>query len=223
MNYEIIGDTFQMVKIEICSEESVYCEAGSMIFMDDNIKLMTTVYGGIIRGIKRAFIKESFFMNEFKVNNGCGTVTIGSNSIGKIIPITLGRPHILQKRAFLCAEGSVRLDIAFTKKLGAGLFGKEGFVFQHLSGRGVAFAKVSGDYVCICLEKGEKIFVDTGMIAAFEDTVSYDVELIRHPKTILFGKEGLFLSTLTGPGNVYLNSMDPVKLYKKNFANLNIV
>ena len=224
MEYKIKGEAFQVVDITIHDDEKIYCEKGAMLYMSDGMNFETEVYGGVIRGLKRTFIKESFFMSIFSLKDGFSTGTVGFNgdTLGKIIPIDVSKaPIIAHKESFLCAESTVKLDVAFTKNVGAGLFGKEGFTFVHLSGTGMAFLKVSGDLIERDLKQGEKIYVNRGLIVGFTEGITYDVELIRRVKTLIFGGEGIFLSTLTGPGHVILQTFDNnrfTKSVKKTIA-----
>ena len=136
-------------------------------------------------------------------------VTFGSTVPGCVVPVDVSQmPMICQKGAFLCAQQSVNLEIAFTKKLSAGFFGGEGFILQKLSGSGLAFLEVDGDMVSQTLAAGESLLVDTGNVVAFDQTVSYDIQTVKGLGNILFGGEGLFLTKLTGPGRIILQTQN---------------
>lgn len=199
----------QTANIELKKGEKVYSESGNMAWMSENIKMETSTRGGLFSGLKRRFAGESIFLNTFTCTEGIGVVTFSSEFPGKILPVRIGegKSLICQKDAFMCAEDSVKLDMFFRKKLGAGFFGGEGFILQKISGKGTAFVEIAGEITQINLKKGQVIRVDTGYIAMFEPTVDFDIQLVRGAKNILFGGEGLFLSTLTGPGKVWLQSM----------------
>ncbi|MDY6864700.1 MAG: TIGR00266 family protein [Halobacteriota archaeon] len=207
MEYEVVGDNLEMLVAKLASGEMMYAEAGSMIYMSANMQMNTKAKGGILKGVKRMLAKESFFMTEFSPS-GDGFVAFAGNVPGRIREVNLkGNEFMAQKDAFLAAESGVDMDIAFTKKIGAGLFGGEGFILEKLSGTGRAFIHACGDFVDLNLESGEVIKVDTGSVVGFDSTVNYDVTMAGNVKSVLFGGEGLFLTTLTGPGHVILQSM----------------
>ena len=213
MQYEIIGDNLQMVRLQIRPGERVFAEAGTMVNMSGSMQLQTTVQGGLLSGLKRMVSGESFFMTGFSPEGGEGYVSFAGSVPGKIFPVRLtGTDFIAQKEAFLCAEDGVCLDIAFTKKIRAGLFGGEGFVLQRLSGTGMAFLHCCGDILETTLAPGEVMKVETGLVVGFEASVTYSIALAGGVRTVFFGGEGLFLTTLTGPGRVVVQSMDPAKL-----------
>jgi len=208
MKYNISGTVMQTVNIELEKGEKVFSESGNMAWMSENIRMETNTRGGLFAGIKRRFAGESIFLNTFTCTEGTGIITFSSEFPGKILPIKLeDKELICQKDAFMCAEDSVKLDMFFRKRLGAGFFGGEGFILQKLSGKGNAFVEIAGEITMIDLKKDQVIRVDTGHIAMFEPTVDFDIQLVRGAKNILFGGEGLFLSTLKGPGKVWLQSM----------------
>ncbi len=212
MEYEIIGDNLQMVVVKLSSGDTVYGEAGSMIYMSDNMQMNAQAKGGFLKGIKRKIAGESFFMTNF-TPNGDGFVAFAGNIPGKIKAIELkGNEFLAQKDAFLCAQSGVDLDIAFTKKLGAGFFGGEGFILEKLSGNGTVFIHACGDFVEMNLSPGEVVKVDTGSVVGFDNTVDYDITLAGNVKSMLFGGEGIFLTTLKGPGHVILQSMTVANL-----------
>jgi len=214
MKYEIIGNNQQMVKIDLQPDEGIFAEAGSMVNMSGNMAMEARLKGGIIAGLKRAVSGESLFLTRFASGNGAGFVSFAGTMTGKIFPavISSGNDFIAQKSSFLCCEETVNLDIAFTKKLRAGFFGGEGFILQRMTGTGTAFLHCCGDIIEIRLKDSEVVKVQTGLVVGFESTVSYDIALAGGIMTTLFGGEGLFVTTLTGPGKVVLQSMDLSKI-----------
>lgn len=208
MRYKITGDNLQIVTIELEPGEKVFGEAGSMVYMSPNMKMEAKARGGLLKAIGRKFMGETFFMTEFTPASGKGFVAFAGNAPGTIKAIKLDENEfIAQKDAFLCAEDGVEISVAFQKKLGAIFFGGEGFILEKLNGKGYVFIHACGDFVEIDLKEGEKIKVDTGSVVGWEATVDYDIERVKGIKTIFFGGEGLFLTTLTGPGKVLLQSM----------------
>lgn len=217
MDYQIIGTTLQAVVIQLPEGQQVFSERGGMSWMSANIDMQTNMEGGIGGAFKRMFTGESLFMVTFTSRGGTGLVGFSAEFPGKIVPLHLGSGQqiICQKDSFMCAERSVDLDIHFRRKLGAGFFGGEGFIMQRLTGPGVAFVELDGEIVEYTLESNQVLKVDTGHVAMFEPTVSFDVEMMRGFKNILFGGEGLFLATLRGPGRVWLQTMPAINLAKK--------
>lgn len=211
IDYKIYGDDMQIVEIELDPGEGVRAEAGTMMYMEDNIEMQTSTGGGLFKGFKRMITGESFFITTFLYNGrGKGHIAFGAPYPGKIIPIQLedfGGTFMCQKDAFLCAARGIEIEVAFTKKIGAGFFGGEGFILQRLEGEGMAFIHAGGTIIKKELKSGEILKVDTGCIVGFSPTVDYDIQFIGGFKNALFGGEGLFLAQLTGPGTVYLQSL----------------
>ncbi|MCG8469647.1 MAG: TIGR00266 family protein [Gemmatimonadetes bacterium] len=201
----------QIVEVELDPGEGVRAEAGTMMFMEDGISMQTGTDGGMFKGFKRMVTGESFFITNFTYQgSGKGHVAFGAPYPGKVIPIDLGGfkgEFICQKDSFLCAAQGIEIEVAFTKKIGAGLFGGEGFILQRLTGDGLAFAHAGGTVIQRDLEAGAKLRVDTGCIVGMANTVDYDIEMVGGFKNALFGGEGLFVATLTGPGTVFLQSL----------------
>lgn len=175
MNYEITGGVFPVVICQMLDGEQMITERGSMAWMSPNME-METRGGGLGKMFSRAFSGESMFQNIYTAR-GPGMIAFGSSFPGKIIPLTIAPGHemILQKNAFLAAQSSVDLSIHFSKKLGAGFFGGEGFIMQRLSGSGTAFVEIDGELVEYTLAPGQQIVVDTGNVAGFEPTVAMDI------------------------------------------------
>jgi len=214
VKYKITGDNLQIVTIELEPNEKVYGEAGSMVYMSGNINMEAKSRGGFFEGIKRKMVGESFFMTEFTSVGGTGIVAFAGNAPGTIKPIELspGKEFLCQRDAFLCAEDSVNLDIAFQKKLGSAFFGGEGFILEKLSGEGLAFIHACGDFVEFDLKEGQSLKVDTGSVVGWDSTVTFDIERVKGIKTMFFGGEGMFLTSLRGPGKVVLQSMSLANL-----------
>ncbi len=210
MEYKVIGSTLQAVILELDPGETVYSESGGMAWMSSNIEMKTSGRGGGLGGaLGRMVTGESLFLVEYTSNNGKGIVSFASDFPGKIVPIPLGEGQsmICQKSAFLCAEKTVKLEAHFRKRLGAGLFGGEGFILQKLTGPGVAFVSLDGEIVEYTLAPNQVLKVDTGHVAMYEPSVSFDVEMMKGLGNIFFGGEGLFLATLRGPGRIWLQTM----------------
>ncbi|MDY2588168.1 MULTISPECIES: TIGR00266 family protein [Winogradskyella] len=221
IDYRIYGEEMQYVEIELDPQEAVIAESGSFMMMDDGIK-MDTIFGdgsqkdkgflGKILGAgKRILTGESLFMTAFYNDlTGKRNVSFASPYPGKIIPIDLTEyrgKFICQKDAFLCAAKGVSVGIEFSKKLGRGLFGGEGFIMQKLEGDGMAFVHAGGTMAEKTLQPGETLRVDTGCIVGFTQDVDYDIEFVGGIKNSIFGGEGLFFAKLTGPGKVYIQSL----------------
>ena len=221
IDYHIYGEEMQYVEIELDPQEIVIAEAGSFMMMDNNIQMetifgdgsqqQTGLFGKLLSAGKRVLTGESLFMTAFiNQNYNKSKVSFASPYPGKIIPIDLRQfrgKFICQKNAFLCAAKGVAVGIEFSKKLGTGLFGGEGFIMQKLEGDGMAFVHSGGTLAKKELQPGEILKVDTGCIVGFTQDVDYDIEFIGGIKNSLFGGEGLFYATLRGPGTVYIQSL----------------
>jgi uncharacterized protein (TIGR00266 family) len=211
IDYKILGDDIQTVEVEMDPGEGVRAEVGSMLYMEDGIHMETSTGGGIFKGLKRMITGESFFITTFtNTGNGKRKAAFAAPYAGKIIdinPATYGGSFLCQKDGFLCAAQGIDIAIAFTKKIGAGLFGGEGFILQELRGDGHCFIHAGGTIIRKELKPGETIRVDTGCLVAIQPTVEYDIRFVGGFKNALFGGEGLFLAHLRGPGVVYLQSL----------------
>ncbi len=210
IDYQIHGDDMQAVQITLDPGEAVHAEAGAMLFIEDDIEMDTGTQGGLMKGLKRAIVGESFFITTFENHGGKRRdVTFAAPYPGKIIPLDLGATGtwLCQKDAYLCSAYGIDISIAFSKKLGAGLFGGEGFILQKLTGDGLAFAHAGGTILERDLAAGETLRVDTGCLVAFQEHVDYDIQFIGGFKNVLFGGEGLFFATLRGPGKIFLQTL----------------
>lgn len=228
IDYEIIGESIQMVEVELDPGETVIAEAGAMNYMENGIAFETKMgdgstpnegfMGKLMAVGKRALTGESLFMTHF-TNRGSGKkrVAFAAPYPGTVLPVDLaqlGGELLCQKDAFLCAAMGTQVGIALNKKLGAGLFGGEGFILQRLNGDGMAFIHAGGTVIRKEL-KGEKLFVDTGCLVAFTKGVNYDIQRAGNLKSMFLGGEGLFLATLEGHGTVWLQSMPFARLAQR--------
>ncbi len=195
MKYELRGDTLPVVIFTLDEGESIFTESGGMSWMSDGFEMKTNMEGGLFGGIARKLAGESLFMTTYTLNKSSGTIAFSSSFPGKIVPIHLdtGESLICQKTSFLCAERSVKLEIHLKKKLGAGLFGGEGFILQRVTGPGWVFLEIDGEAVEYQLDPGEKMKVDTGHVAIFEPSVNFDIETVKGFTNVVFGGEGLYL------------------------------
>ena len=207
MKYEIKGGEFPVVICSLSDGEAMITERGSMVWQTPNIK-METRGGGVGKMFARAFSGDSMFQNIYTAQ-GDGVIAFGTSFPGRILPMRISPDNelVMQKRSFLASTSGVRLEVVFNKKLGAGLFGGEGFIMQRLSGEGLAFDEIDGDVFEMELAPGEQLIADTGNVAGFEASVQMDIRQVPGLKNKLLGGEGLFNTLLTGPGKVWLQTM----------------
>lgn len=217
MKYELHGTTLQTLDIYLSQGESVYTESGGMAWMTGDINMETNTRGGLMKGLARSLAGESLFLTTYTCQGQGALITFTPEAPGSIIPLELaaGESRICQKDAFMVAETQVSLEVHFRKKLGAGLFGGEGFVLQKITGPGTAWVEIAGEVRSYNLKAGQTMQVDPGHIAMYEPTVSYDITRVKGVKNIVFGGEGLFLATLSGPGRVWLQSLPLSNLAQK--------
>ena len=208
MQYTIDGTPLPVVICSLDAGETMITERGSMSWMSPNMK-METKAGGLGKALGRAFSGESMFQNKYTAQGGPGMIAFASSFPGSIIPfqISPGRSMIVQKTGFLASEVGVTLSVHFQKKLGAGFFGGEGFIMQKLSGEGTAFIEIDGHCVEYVLGPGQTMLLDTGYLAAMEETVQLSIETVKGIKNIMLGGEGLFNTRVTGPGRIWLQTM----------------
>ena len=234
IDYKIYGEEMQCVEIELDPQESVVAEAGGLMFMDNGIEMATIfgdgseksrqsgVFGKVLSAGKRLITGESLFMTAYtNVDAGKKRATFASPYPGKIVPLNLGEMGgrvICQKDAFLCSARGVEIGIEFQKKIGAGLFGGEGFIMQKLIGDGMAFLHAGGTILERRLDPGEKLKIDTGCLVGFTGEINYDIEFVGGIKNTLFGGEGVFFATVTGPGKVWIQSLPFSRLANKVIA-----
>lgn len=223
MEYTLRGSTLPVLDMKLSQGETVFTESGGMAWMSANIDMDSNLRGGVGGAFGRALSGESLFMVNYTSNNGTGIISFCSEMPGTILPFDMSSQEhriICQRDAFMVAEESVELDMEFKKKLGAGFFGGEGFFLQKISGEGMAFLELDGEITEYVLEKNQKLRVDPGYIGAFESSVDYDIEPVSGIKNMLFGGEGIFLATLSGPGKIWLQSMPIANLVNKIASNM---
>ena len=213
MQYKLSGTVMQTLEIDLAPGETVYSQTNCMCWMNESIEMNTHTGGGLFAGLKRTLGGGSFFVTEFSAR-GQGHVAFAPRFPGTIMPIPLrgGQSVICRKETFLCAEKSVTLELAWQQRFGAGLFGGEGFILQKVTGPGVVWLDLSGEVVERDLAAGERLLVNAGHVGVIDPTVNFDIQMIRGFRNILFGGEGLFLATLTGPGHIALQSMPIMNL-----------
>ncbi len=209
MNYQIIGEPLPVVICSLQAGEAMITERGSMCWMSPNMKMETTTSGGLGKAFGRMFAGEALFQNRYTAQGGNGTIAFASSFPGSIraLQIAPGRDIIVQKSAFLASDPTVQLSVHFQKKLGAGLFGGEGFIMQRLSGSGTAFIEIDGYAVEYDLGVGQSMVVDTGYLAAMDSTCSMEIVTVPGVKNMLFGGEGIFNTVVKGPGKITLQTM----------------
>ncbi len=209
INYKIEGENLPVLVCFPEAGQTLCTERGSMSWMSSNMKMETSSGGGFSKALGRLFAGDSLFINEFTPQGGMGMIAFASSFPGSIIPyeVTPGNSIIVQKRGFLAMEKGLDVSIHFQKKLGNIFFGGEGLIMQKISGNGLVFLEIDGFCKEYELGYGEKIIIDTGYLAAMTESCTMDVQTVKGAKNIFFGGEGLFLTTVTGPGKVWLQSM----------------
>lgn len=213
MHYEVTGTVMQTVSIDLQRGEQVFSQTHALAWMSDGIRMDTHTGGGILAGITRSLSGGSFFITEFTAEQS-GHIAFCPRFPGHIIARDLrsGESLICRKETFLCAQSSVKLDIAFQQRLGAGIFGGDGFILQRVTGPGLVWLDLSGEVIEKDLAPGERLNVHAGHVGMFDPGVDFDIKLMRGFRNILFGGDGLFLATLTGPGHIWLQSMPIMNL-----------
>jgi len=222
VEYTIEGDNLQVLRMKLVRGQEVYAEAGKMVYKTASVEWESRASGQslgdkIFGVLKRKLTGESLFFTYFRTVSEGGEVGFAGSYPGRIQAIRLepGRSFLAQRDAFLAAESSVGFDVALVKRIGAGLFGGEGFILERLTGPGTVFIHGGGDFITFELKPAEVLQIDTGCIVGFEDTVTYDVQFAGGIKTALFGGEGLFLATLQGPGKAIIQTMTLAKLRRE--------
>ena len=214
MRYEISGTTMQTVGVDLAPGETVYSQTASMAWMTDGVRMHTNTGGGLFAGIRRSLTGGSFFVTDFTAEGRGGHVAFAPRFPGTIMARTLrpGEALICRKETFLCAEKSVTLELAWQQRIGSGFFGGNGFILQRVIGPGTVFLDLSGEVITKRLAPGERLYVHAGHVGVHEPSVSFDIQLVPGFRNILFGGEGLFLASLTGPGEIHLQSMPILNL-----------
>jgi uncharacterized protein (TIGR00266 family) len=221
LDFTIQGDNLQVARVRLRAGQEVYAEAGKMVYKTSNVGWDSRMSGAtlgdkLLGALRRTVTGESLFLTYFRAN-GDGEVGFAGSYPGRmqVFDLPAGKSILAQRDAFVFAQPSVQFNVALVKRLGAGFFGGEGFILEKFTGPGMVFIHAGGDFVEFDLAAGQVIQVDTGCIVAFEESVDYDIQLAGGIKTALFGGEGLFLATLTGPGHVVIQSMTLNKMRRE--------
>lgn len=221
LDYTIQGSNLQVIRMKLRPGQEIFAEAGKMVYKTANVMWETRMSGNTLGekiwgALKRKVMGESLFLTYFR-SSGNGEVGFAGSYPGHIQPFDLkaGQTILVQRDGFLCAQSTAQLNIAFVKKLGVGLFGGEGFILEKLTGPGTVFIHGGGDFVEFNLNQGEVLQVDPGCLVAFDESVAYDIQLAGGIRTAIFGGEGLFLATLTGPGKVIVQSMTLARMRRE--------
>jgi uncharacterized protein (TIGR00266 family) len=221
LDYSIQGDNLQVARVRLKPGQEVYAEAGKMVYKTASVQWETRMSGEtlgdkLLGALRRTITGESLFLTYFR-SNGPGEVGFAGSYPGRIqaFDLATGQCIMAQRDAFLFAQTSVQFNVAFVKKLGAGFFGGEGFILEKLTGPGTVFIHAGGDFIEFKLNAGEVMQVDAGCIVAFDESVDYDIEFVGGIKSALFGGEGLFLASMTGPGRLIVQSMTINKLRRE--------
>ncbi len=209
MQYEIKGGSFPVVVLALQAGESVVTEAGGMSWMSPNMKMDTNMKGGLLGGLGRAVAGESVFLNTYTPEGGPGLLACASSFPGSIMTFELGPGQciIAQKGAFLCGSSTVQLSVHLKRSFGVGMFGGEGFVMQKIAGPGRIFLEIDGSVEKYVLAPGQSYIINTGNLAAYSPNATVSLETVKGMKNIFFGGEGLFNARITGPGEVYIQTL----------------
>eukprot|EP00585_Thalassiosira_rotula_P012471 CAMPEP_0196131210 /NCGR_PEP_ID=MMETSP0910-20130528/1314_1 /TAXON_ID=49265 /ORGANISM="Thalassiosira rotula, Strain GSO102" /LENGTH=340 /DNA_ID=CAMNT_0041390657 /DNA_START=17 /DNA_END=1036 /DNA_ORIENTATION=- len=212
------GKESQIVTIRLEPDQVLRAESGAMMYMTDGISMNTTTGGGLSAGFKRMLTGQNVFISDYTYDGSSGPygyVALGTDFPSKIVRLSLeeyGGKIVCQKGALLCASHTVNINVEFTKSFGGGFFGGEGFVLQGLTGTGDVMVKAGGTLIRKDLREGEVLRVSSGCLVGFQEGVEFDVQMVPGFKNVLFGGEGLFLTTLTGPGTVWLQGQPPQRM-----------
>ena len=214
MEYEIIGGSFPVVECTLKSGESMITQSGSMAYMDPTITMETSSNGGLKKIVGRLFTNEKLFQNIYTSTKDGSKVAFGTCVPGSIMAVKLeqGKSIICQKSSFLASYGSIELSTFFNKKIGAGLFGGEGFIMQKITGNGIVFIEIDGSNKEFVLTEGQQLILSTGYLVSMDETCKIDVQTVKGLKNIILGGEGLFNTVITGPGKVIVQTMPLARL-----------
>jgi len=214
VKFEISGTVMQTVGVDLAPGETIYSQTATMAWMTSGMRMHTNTGGGLFAGLKRSLTGGSFFVTDFTAEGGSGHVAFAPRFPGTIMARTLraGESLICRKETFLCAEKSVSFELAWQQRIGSGFFGGAGFILQKVTGPGTVFLDLSGEVITKRLAPGERLLVHAGHVGVHEPSVSFDIQMVPGFRNILFGGEGLFLASLTGPGEVHLQSMPILNL-----------
>ena len=209
MKYEILGGSFPVVECTLNNGEAMITQSGSMAYMDPTITMETSTNGGIGKVVGRLFTKEKLFQNIYTSTKDGSKIAFGTCVPGSILAVKLegGKSLVCQKSSFLASYGNVELSTFFNKKIGAGIFGGEGFIMQKISGEGMVFIEIDGSYKEFELAQGQQLILSTGYLVSMDETCSIDVQTVKGLKNIILGGEGIFNTVITGPGKVVVQTM----------------
>jgi uncharacterized protein (TIGR00266 family) len=213
MEHRVLGTTMPVLELTLQAGETIVAEAGELSWMSSSIELHTTASagggGGLFGAVKRVAGGGSLFMTEYSARGAAGIVAFATKVPGHILPVDVrpGQSYLVHRHGFLCATPGIEVSAAFQRKLGAGIFGGNGFVLQKLGGSAQAWVELDGEVVAYELAPGESLRVHPGHVGMIEETVAFDITMLRGVRNVLFGGDGLFLAQLTGPGKVWLQSL----------------
>jgi uncharacterized protein (TIGR00266 family) len=215
---KIEGNESQILTVSLKPGEVLRAESGALMYMTEGVEMETTTGGGLSKGFSRMMTGQNLFISDYTYKGEpgtSGTVCLGTDFPSKILRLNVdeyGGKIICQKGALLCASHTIDIEMEFAKKMTTGFFGGEGFVLQGLTGEGDVFVKAGGTLIRRELEEGEQLRISSGCLVAFSNGVDYDVQMLSGFKNVMFGGEGLFITTLTGPGTVWLQGQPPQRM-----------
>src|SRR6266567_1315322 len=218
MRNQIVGTTMPVLEFVLDPNDSIISEAGQLSWMGSSIQMTThTQYGGgggVWGALKRVAGGGTLFMTEYRAMGAPGQVAFATKLPGHIVPIEVGagREYMIHRHGFLCSTPNVQIGVGFQQSLGAGIFGGSGFVLQRVSGQGTAWIELSGELIVKDLQAGELLRVHPGHVGAFQTSVNFEITTIPGIKNLIFGGDGIFLASLTGPGRVWLQTLPIAKL-----------
>src|SRR5499427_10809774 len=218
MRSQITGTTMPVLEFALDPNESIISEAGELSWMSASIQMTTHTQfaggGGLFGVLKRVAGGGSIFMTEYRAVGGPGELAFATKLPGHIVPVEVapGHEYMIHRQGFLCATTQIQVGVAFQQSLGAGIFGGDGFLLQKVSGQGIAWLELSGELVVRDLQPGEHLRVHPGHVGAFQSSVSFDITTVPGIKNMIFGGDGIFLASLTGPGRIWLQTLPITKL-----------
>ena len=221
MRNQIVGTTMPVLEFTLDPNDSIISEAGELSWMGSSIQMTTHTQlgggGGILGALKRVVGGGTLFMTEYRAMGRPGELAFATKLPGHIVPVEIGAGHeyMVHRHGFLCATPQVQIGVGFQQSLGAGIFGGSGFVLQRLSGQGTAWLELSGELIVKDLQPGETLRVHPGHVGAFHSGVNFQITTVPGIKNMIFGGDGIFLASLTGPGRVWLQTLPIAKLAHK--------
>ena len=213
MQHRVVGTTMPVLEFVLDPNDAIFSEAGELSWMGRSIQMTTHTQmgggGGFLGALKRVAGGGTLFMTEYRAVGASGELAFATRLPGQIVPVEIGdgRTYMVHRHGFLCATPQVQIGVGFQQSLGAGIFGGSGFVLQHLGGQGTAWLELSGELVVKDLQQGEMLRVHPGHVGAFESRVGFQITKVPGIKNMLFGGDGIFLASLTGPGRVWLQTL----------------